>query len=649
MKHFCGILFTVMLVVFPCTTSSAQDLDERYVIVLLDDPVEESVSSYSQFVAQADVKDTLSILSDIEEAEFPDNQSDPSYRQLVLESAGAAVLPITSGKYSAVTEKLVEENIKFIPSYVRELPDFKVVAPLFSAQSANARYPELTWGVEKINAHRVWDDFSLTGSGQRIAVIDSGFYSSSRLAPWFRNSKVVLDKSNDFFGPKRSTDDVSLAISPQQGGHGTHVAGTIVGQQGLGVAPGAELIVMKVFGALPGSSKITTTDAIVLQAVNKAIADRVDVISLSLGAPRTPETQEVWDKILKRADDEGINVVAATGNAGSLSPSIPAAGSHAIPIGATDTNDRRAAFSQGFTGLNLGFMAPGVATKSAGEGNSLRTLQGTSMATPHAAGSAALVRAAVGRRLSRSELGEILKKTSTKLTGGFPQVGDGRIDVFAAVSYVGGNPDPPNKPDNSDAVRRIEKVISSQEDNIKELKSLLESLKQTSTTTPPENVNSDPKIGKEISRIERLLLLERTERRLEKAVHIEKQQTEQYEAAKKALQQAENRHKKARAERAKSQKTQKEALDSEQKAATAWEENTADDNLSSHHKDAREKLKVANEDLKIKTEAERNANTQFKASEAEVNETHAAMKHATDEVNKLKGQFGKLEEETAIE
>ncbi|MFY2765121.1 S8 family serine peptidase [Arenimonas sp. MALMAid1274] len=238
-------------------------------------------------------------------------------------------------------------------------------------------------------------------------------------------------------------------------GHGTHVASTAVGNAFLtysGVAPRANLIAYK---ACPDTQ---CNGSAILAAINQAVADGVDVINYSIGSgPDDP-----WatlggainddNEAFLAAREAGIVVAVAAGNDG------PSPGTHGNPGNApwvigvaaathdrSGAGDRLASFSGRGPVLPLGVVkpdvtAPGVSIIAAGTSGatSTRTLSGTSMATPHVAGAAALVRS-VNPALTPSQVVSALVLTArSSVTNGAVaatphEQGAGTIDASLAV------------------------------------------------------------------------------------------------------------------------------------------------------------------------------------------------------------------------
>jgi subtilase family protein/peptidase inhibitor I9 len=170
-------------------------------------------------------------------------------------------------------------------------------------------------------------------------------------------------------------------------GHGTHVAGTVGGTE-YGVAKGVRLVAVKVLNCQGSGSTAQVVDGINWVAAN---AVRPAVVNMSLGGGLDP----VIDDAVGAAIEAGITFAVASGNTGqNACGQSPAHIPEAITVNATDRTDARAAFSD--YGICTDIFAPGVNITSAWNSSdtATNTISGTSMATPHVTGAAALFLAA---------------------------------------------------------------------------------------------------------------------------------------------------------------------------------------------------------------------------------------------------------------
>ena len=244
-----------------------------------------------------------------------------------------------------------------------------------------------------------------TGTGATVAVIDTGVETThADLTGQFtgnpgergsgRETNGVDDDHNGKIDDWQGWDFVNNdnTVDTQTSTHGTHVSGTIAALANnsvgvAGVAPTAKVVPVKVFGA-PGAMSSASTIA---QAFDYAGALGVPVVNASLGGPGN--AQIVTDAI--NAHPNTLYVVAAGNDganaAGTYPCNTPAA--NVVCVGATDNRDQAAYFSN-FSATYVDLFAPGVDIYSTYTGGGYAGMDGTSMATPHVAGVAALLASA---------------------------------------------------------------------------------------------------------------------------------------------------------------------------------------------------------------------------------------------------------------
>jgi subtilisin family serine protease len=228
-----------------------------------------------------------------------------------------------------------------------------------------------SWGLDRIDQRNLPLDnsytFTTTASNVHAYIIDTGIRITHTTfggrATWGHNS---VDTNN--------TDC---------NGHGTHVAGTVGGSQ-YGVAKGVSLVAVKVLNCSGSGTTAQVADGINWVAAN-AIHPAVANMSLGGGADPT------LDNAVSAAINSGVTFAIASGNSNADACNFsPARVPSAITVNATDINDARASFSNFGTCTDI--FAPGVNITSAWmtDDNATNTISGTSMATPHVTGAAAL-------------------------------------------------------------------------------------------------------------------------------------------------------------------------------------------------------------------------------------------------------------------
>ncbi|MEU1371768.1 S8 family serine peptidase [Streptomyces sp. NPDC005803] len=285
--------------------------------------------------------------------------------------------------------------------------------------------------VPQINAPQAWAE-GYDGKGIKVAVLDTGIDTDH---PDVKD-RILETRS---FVPGEEVDD--------KNGHGTHVASTIAGSGAAsdgvnkGVAPQAGLLVGKVLGD-EGSG----ADSGIIEAMEWAKAEGADVVSMSLGSSIPDDGDDPMSQAVDALSaDGGPLYVIAAGNAyGAGTIGSPGSADKALTIAAVDKQDNRADFSSmgpltRSYGLKPDLSAPGVDINAAasqsvpGIEGMYQSMSGTSMATPHVAGAAAILKQRhpdwTGQRIK-----DALMSSSKVLPAYTPyEQGTGRLDVKAAV------------------------------------------------------------------------------------------------------------------------------------------------------------------------------------------------------------------------
>ncbi|OGS07041.1 MAG: hypothetical protein A2270_06355 [Elusimicrobia bacterium RIFOXYA12_FULL_51_18] len=338
-------------------------------------------------------------------ADFPDNVKDASIYSL------NGVRNVEEDKYlkwieeapSALPLSYVDDTLNRIKAGESGALELATADPVITPEEK-----EIPWGVKRVNAAGAWN--STMGKGVKVAIIDTGMDYNHP------------DLSEHYAGGYNAVDTGALPMDDH--GHGTHVSGTIGAirdAKGVaGIAPNAKLYAVKVLDA-EGSGSYSG----IIDGIQWAVDNKIQVINMSLGGGSgTPAMANV----MKAADKAGVTIVCAAGN-DSGPVNYPAKYPEAIAVSASNSSDKIASFSS--RGSEIAFIAPGVNIYSSYTDSAYKTMSGTSMASPHVAGLAAL--AVASGADTPAKVRAALKKAATPLGLKPVEEGAGMIDAAKLV------------------------------------------------------------------------------------------------------------------------------------------------------------------------------------------------------------------------
>jgi subtilisin family serine protease len=350
-------------------------------------------------------------------------QTAPSARSALKGGTGRV-----SAEYRKVLNGVALRSRRWLIDRLRTLPYVKSISHDRQVHALDAA------SNHQIGADSVWAKYGVTGAGVRIGVIDTGIdYMHPDLGGGFGAGHKVAGGWDFVNNDADPSDD---------NGHGTHVAG-IAASDGLalkGVAPKATLYAVKVLNAEgKGFSSwiISGLEWAVDPDGNPATEDHLDIVNLSFGGSGDPT--DPMSQAIDYATAAGVLCVVAAGNNGSYqSIESPGCAAGALTVGACNAFDDLAAFSsRGPTRYSFSIkpdlVAPGVDILSTVLNGSYGTKSGTSMATPHAAGAAALLKQ-LHPEWAPEMLKGVLVQTAKDLGQGLWSQGKGRLDLAKAVS-----------------------------------------------------------------------------------------------------------------------------------------------------------------------------------------------------------------------
>ncbi|MEK3716846.1 S8 family serine peptidase [Paenibacillus sp. FSL R7-0333] len=294
-------------------------------------------------------------------------------RQGITALANSATEAAVNNQQEEVLDKAEAKKIDLTVNYKYDtiLNGFEVTVPadkipeLAKISGVSSIYPNSTWyalpdqTVTEVtyrndNAplkqiHADWAaDQGLTGAGLKVGVIDTGVdYTHPDIAPAYKGGYDSFYQDNDPYEevPLTPEEDTEYGVGYAGTSHGTHVSGTIIGQYAAkgdvaqkGVAPGADLYVYKVLGRnLDKPDTSSGSSAQVIDGIERAVKDGMDVINLSLGSDSEKDVNSPDSIAINNAVLSGVTAVIANGNNGTtgqyFSMGSPAASQLAISVG----------------------------------------------------------------------------------------------------------------------------------------------------------------------------------------------------------------------------------------------------------------------------------------------------------------------------
>ncbi|MER5733077.1 S8 family serine peptidase [Streptomyces sp. NPDC002138] len=269
------------------------------------------------------------------------------------------------------------------------------------------------------------------GAGTKVAILDTG---------------VDLDHPDLRGRVAASKNFTDSDTDADRQGHGTHTTSTVGGSGAAsggakrGVAPGTQLLSGKVLNDAGYGQ-----DSWIIAGMEWAVESKADVVSMSLGDPSQTACDDPMSAAAEKlAQNSGTLFVIAAGNAGpgNNTVSSPGCAPSVLTVGAVDRDDTTASFSsRGPAGLphtlKPEIAAPGVGISAANMGGrgvyAYQSMSGTSMATPHVAGAAAIVKQRHPDWTSQQVKAALVGSAETGIPGDVRETGGGRLDVKRAI------------------------------------------------------------------------------------------------------------------------------------------------------------------------------------------------------------------------
>ncbi len=259
-------------------------------------------------------------------------------------------------------------------------PELSVIRPV-ATNDAESPPAGPTWGLKRLKAEAIWQR-GYTGKNIVVAHLDSGVDSQHPALQGALEQYAMFDPSGNpvpIDGPYSDADD-----------HGTHTAGTLAGRTlnggpVVGMAPDAELVDARIVGDGDSITRL-------LAGIDWALGEGARVVNMSVGFPGFHPD---FESVIKKLREQHMLPVVAIGNEKAGHTRSPGNYKTVLSVGAINNNDEVAEFSSSSTpgeeATGPMLCAPGVKVLSAKPGGSYRESDGSSMATPHVAGLAALL------------------------------------------------------------------------------------------------------------------------------------------------------------------------------------------------------------------------------------------------------------------
>lgn len=324
-------------------------------------------------------------------ADGPMRRGRPDYvrdehAEAVPENAGVRYFPYL-GMMMGTVDRAGLAELRNKKDEVAELfspPEMSLIRPFEDEEAALAGPPEgVSWALKRLGIPKLWDA-GLTGDGVLIGHLDTGIDSTHPALADAIDASSVFDELGQQLNVTTAMVDTGF--------HGTHTAGLLVGQPfgnvTFGVAPGARLAAGTVIegGDIP---------ARMIAGLNWCVGQGVMIISLSLGVRRF---DPLVAALVKQLRDRDILPIVAIGNEGAETSRTPGNLPESLSVGATDEADQiwfnssSQQFAETPRRIVPTLIAPGAGIWSSAPGGGLKKLSGTSMAAPHIAGLAALLK-----------------------------------------------------------------------------------------------------------------------------------------------------------------------------------------------------------------------------------------------------------------
>ncbi len=427
-----GILGTELAAEFAAAGSKTGDIYD--VIVLINNPENshpDGVLTRGELLTALMTRARISqqpVLEQIQAAEGADSARVVDYRSLWIVNA----IALTADRSTILS---ISKNLA-VKKVVLDKP---IPLPKTWESTAIRSSSAYEWSLENMKIPEVAEQYGLDGSGVIVGHLDTGVDASHPDL----EGKIVNWK--DFTAePSETPVDTN--------GHGTHTAGTIAGGSAsgkqIGAAPGAKLVVGRVFatGSTTGEILLSGMQWIADPDGDPATDDAPAMCCNSWGGGDSPERRELYKQAIQTWLDAGVIPIFANGNSGpwKRTTGLPGGFLNVISVGATKKNNKIAFFSSrgpikwdGIDRIKPDVSAPGSGVRSAKPGGGYTSMSGTSMACPNVTGLVALMKQAAPS-LTTEFASQVLQETALDMgsAGKDNKYGAGVVNGLAAIEKL---------------------------------------------------------------------------------------------------------------------------------------------------------------------------------------------------------------------
>jgi len=429
MKKSLLILFLILLILLPLSISKIEN--EK---IKIDKNIFSSLEKNNKVRVILELKEPKVLISQKNEKGISELKK--SIKENILSSLEKNKIKHEFTSFNGFSAEITKDDLdKLLKNkYIKRISIVKI-KHIFLQQSAPLVNATRTWQVQ-VNG------INLTGKGETICIIDTGVNKSHQDL----SEKIIAEYCYCSAHPPWRLSDCCPSGSAEEAnatdnhGHGTHVAGIVAANGSIkGVAPGAKIVAIRVFG----DDDVAYDDDIIAAidwCINNATKFNISVISMSLGGGLydnyCDESETAFASAINNAIAHNISVIVATGNDYNYTHiASPACIKNATAVAASDKNDAVASYSNRNNLTDL--IAPGTSINSTSLNGGYVIYSGTSMAAPHVSAAFAILHQfgkLHGKYYTPKKIEQALKTTGKNISDtGKSNLNYSRIDIYSAI------------------------------------------------------------------------------------------------------------------------------------------------------------------------------------------------------------------------